>query len=471
MAASFGTRLVQKLGIKPPHLAEFVVHSRPSMRDDVTPQGPMSSTATRASSRPLSIAVVCNDTRGGVQPYVALALGLRRAGHAVRAVAPSDLAAMFSMVGIACAPLSGSLEATLRASDGAAERGALASMRLAARELPAHIGSWMRETLAACEGVDVVTGGVGGLIIGGAVAEKLRVPFVETHLQPLDVPTDLYPGPLFASVPRVLGGWGVRMSHRLSSAAVWMPFKRAAASARASALGLRGAAQTFGPKRALYGFSPRVVPMPDDPKGLRHVTGYWFLPASADWRPPEGLESFLARPGPVVSVGFGSMTGGDASALSVLAVDAARAVGARVILLSGWGGVDAAHAPAHNDDVFGIDAVPHDWLFPRVSAIVHHGGAGTTGAGLRSGTPSIVVPFTMDQPFWGGRVAALGVGPAPIARKRLTSERLASALSAALGDSAMRERAASLGTAIRAEDGVGAAVAHFDAWASELRAR
>jgi len=96
-----------------------------------------------------------------------------------------------------------------------------------------------------------------------------------------------------------------------------------------------------------------------------------------------------------------------------------------------------------------------------VAAVVHHGGAGTTGAGLRSGVPSIVVPFGVDQPFWGGRVAALGVGPAPIPRQRLTRERLAAALHRALTDEPLRARAAALGTRLRAEDGVANAVAHF----------
>jgi len=106
-----------------------------------------------------------------------------------------------------------------------------------------------------------------------------------------------------------------------------------------------------------------------------------------------------------------------------------------------------------------VESVPYDWLFPRVAAVVHHGGAGTTSAGLRAGVPSIVVPFFGDQPFWGQRIADLGVGPAPIPRRTLTAARLAQAIRRAVTDEAMQQRAADLGARIRAEDGVARAVA------------
>lgn len=105
-----------------------------------------------------------------------------------------------------------------------------------------------------------------------------------------------------------------------------------------------------------------------------------------------------------------------------------------------------------------IDAVPHDWLFPQVAAVVHHGGAGTTAAGLRAGVPSIVIPFMGDQPCWGERVSQLGVGPKPIPRRRLSVEGLAAAIRTATIDPEIRARAAGLGAQIRAEDGVARAV-------------
>jgi sterol 3beta-glucosyltransferase len=129
------------------------------------------------------------------------------------------------------------------------------------------------------------------------------------------------------------------------------------------------------------------------------------------------------------------------------------------VIATGWGGLSQLDLP---DEVFVVESVPHDWLFPKMAAIVHHGGAGTTGAGLRAGVPSIVVPFAGDQPFWARRVKALGVGPDPIPRKHLTADRLAHAMCVAVKHEPVRKRAAVLGQRIRAEDGVGNAVKVFN---------
>jgi len=128
------------------------------------------------------------------------------------------------------------------------------------------------------------------------------------------------------------------------------------------------------------------------------------------------------------------------------------------VVLTGWGGLGAMDG----DDVLVLPSAPHAWLFPRVDAVVHHGGAGTTGAGLRAGVPSIVVPFGVDQPFWGSRVHALGAGPAPIPRRTLTRGALAAALRTAVADPGMRAAAARIGDLLRAEDGVATAVAAIE---------
>lgn len=406
----------------------------------------------------MRIAIVCNDTRGGIQPYIALGLGLRKAGHEVRMVSPSDFAPMFAEAGLPLSPLTGGIQAAVQGT-AVAEMGTLAAMRFAAREMPGMLETWMREALQACEGVDVLTGGVGGMVVGLSVADKLGKPFIETHLQPVSAPTDAYPGVLLAGMPRWLGGWSWRLSHHLSELALWMPFQPAMRSARKKVLGLAGRPRAADGQPILYGLSRHVVPIPSGKDRPRHVTGYWTLPAPTGWTPPPALEAFLARGGPVVSIGFGSMTSQNPEAVTDLVLGAVRAAGVRAVLLSGWGGLKALPGV---EDVFCADALPHDWLFPRVAATVHHGGAGTTGAALRAGVPTIVVPFVMDQPFWAARAAGLGVAPPPIPRARLTRERLAEALRRAVSDEPMRARAAALGEQIRAEDGVGEAVRIFE---------
>ena len=405
----------------------------------------------------MRIVIVANDSRGGVQPYLALGVGLRRAGHEPVILAPSDFAGMAEEAGIPFAPLSGSVEEAARRLGGGGQSVGLRTMRVAAREMQGLLATWTREALAACEGNDLVLGGIGGMAVARSSAEKLRIPFVEAHLQPLGISTDRYPGPLLAGMPR-LGGVGWRLSHRATAMAVWMPLKGAMERARHDVLGLEGPMGRDGDGTVLYGFSRHVVPLPGDRRRTRLATGYWVLPTPEDWVPPPGLEAFIAADGPVVSIGFGSMAADDPAAMTEMVAGAVRDAGVRAVLLSGWGALAAHEHP----DLFVVDAVPHDWLFPRVRAVVHHGGAGTTGAGLRGGVPSVVVPFGMDQPFWASRVRALGAGPDPIPRKRLTRDRLADALRTAVTDRPMQAAAAGVGRVLRQEDGLAAAIAALE---------
>jgi UDP:flavonoid glycosyltransferase YjiC (YdhE family) len=206
---------------------------------------------------------------------------------------------------------------------------------------------------------------------------------------------------------------------------------------------------------SLYAFSPLVAPPPRDWPDWIRVTGYWFLEPPEDWQPQPELLDFLDAGPPPVYIGFGSMTNRKPTESAELALEALKKSGQRGILLRGWGGLTKEDLPK---DVFVLDAIPHLWLFPRMAAVIHHGGAGTTGVGLRSGVPSVVVPHFADQPFWGERVHTLGVGPRPIPRWRLTASGLAKAIRRAVEDGEMHSRAALLGEQLRAEQGVQRAV-------------
>ncbi|MBM3121917.1 MAG: glycosyltransferase family 1 protein, partial [Chloroflexi bacterium] len=186
-----------------------------------------------------------------------------------------------------------------------------------------------------------------------------------------------------------------------------------------------------------------------------HVTGYWFLDPSEGWRPAADLLDFLNGGPPPVYIGFGSMVHRRPEEVAALVCDALQRSGLRAVWSAGWGGLASTRLP---NSVFMTGSIPHAWLFPRMAAVVHHGGVGTTAAGLRAGVPSIAIPYFGDQPFWGRRIAELGVGPKPIPRSRLTADRLALALQSATTDTGMQARAARLGEAIRAEDGIGNAV-------------
>ena len=182
-----------------------------------------------------------------------------------------------------------------------------------------------------------------------------------------------------------------------------------------------------------------------------HVVGAWPLAAPLDWTPPEALTRFLEQGQAPVFIGFGSMPVSDPVKMGQTISDALRLANLRGVLQAGWAGL------AHEDEhLITIGDIPHDWLFPQMAAIVHHGGSGTTHSALRAGKPALIVPFMADQPFWARRLVELGVGVPPIAPKKLTHERLAAALRTLTQDSAMRQRAADMGVLLRAEDGLAA---------------
>lgn len=202
----------------------------------------------------------------------------------------------------------------------------------------------------------------------------------------------------------------------------------------------------------LSAYSPTIIPHPADWPESVHVTGYFFLDTITDWQPSSELKAFLDAGDPPVYIGFGSMAGRNPEQLARLILEALAKSDQRGLLLTGWGGLRTEWVP---DNVFVLDAAPHSWLFPRMAAVVHHGGAGTTAEGLRAGVPTLLVPFVLDQPFWGARVKALGLGPDPIPQKNLTADRLAFAIRIAVTDPGMKQRANTCGAAVRAQDGVG----------------
>ncbi|MEZ4627821.1 MAG: glycosyltransferase [Eubacteriales bacterium] len=159
----------------------------------------------------------------------------------------------------------------------------------------------------------------------------------------------------------------------------------------------------------------------------------------------------MERGEPPVYIGFGSMAAKDPARMAQIVLDAVSRTGRRAVIATGWGGISTFPS---SDRVFVLDQAPHDWLFPRMSVIVHHGGAGTTAEALRAGKPNVIVPFIVDQQFWGRRVQALGAGPAPIPARKLTAKRLANAIDRAATDPAMRESAERIRNAILAEHGL-----------------
>lgn len=404
----------------------------------------------------MKVAMLTIGSRGDVQPFVALGIGLREAGHEVTVATGGAFEAFVVEHGLRFAALDVGLLERLQSPEGKA---ALSGKKFLAtlKETASMYRGVLDQEWEASRGADAVV--YHPKALGGYhVAEALNVPAFLAHPIPMFSPTRAFPTPVLPVAS--LGGSLNRLSYgaflRISTASFHRTINRwreetlglPPRGLLASELELRGE-----PVSILVGCSPHVVPPPADWGPSTTMTGYWFLDGAGDWRPPAHLAAFLEDGPPPVYVGFGSLGGWTSEEVVGAALAALERAGKRGVLATG--GVPL-RAP---DNVCVIESAPHEWLFPRMAAVVHHGGAGTTAEGLRAGKPTVICPTTLnDQLFWGRRVRDLGVGPEPIPQKKLTAETLLRAIKTSPEDGNVRERAVGLGERIRAERGVARAV-------------
>jgi sterol 3beta-glucosyltransferase len=399
-------------------------------------------------------------TRGDVQPYVAVGVALRDQGHVVTVATHEDHRALVEMHGLAFRGVCGSFRELLASPAGVTWLESSDRPRAylrAFRELFSQVAEdWLDQFDAAYEDADAVL--VHSIACGAIVALERRSvphvvlsPFAAAPSKELDL----------GGLPRVPLITGVleRLGHQYLLDQVWKVAEAGHGRFRRQhGLALPGPM----PWRRLLSlgvghlhlFSELVTPRPSDWPPCAEVTGYCFLDAVEEWQPPPSLVDFLSSGEPPVYVGFGSMTGMDPEKLATLTHAALRASGQRAVIGMGWGGLAGFQG---DDDTLIVDDVPHDWLFPRVAAVVHHGGAGTTAAALRAGKPSVVVPFFADQPYWARRLARLGVATRPVPKRKLTAPRLAAALQDVRATPAFARAADALGAKIRAENGAASA--------------
>jgi len=405
----------------------------------------------------MKIAIIAPGSRGDIQPFVALGKGLFARGHIIRIVTNINYESLVISHGLDFWPIELDMQDYVQSQKmrKVLEGGGLfRSMAELSRGMKRSAVLFAQRSLSACQDADLIIAGLSGVFVGSAISEKTSIPFLQAYNLPI-TPTQAFPGLL---TPWLKGRWN-QFSHHLTRQIIWQATRPTAKIVRKEILNLPPA-PFFGPFNSetlnqlpiLYGFSPTVISPPKDwGQKKNHVTGYWTLPPDDDWLPSEDLVEFLeVEPRPIY-IGFGSMSNRDPKATATLVFSALERTGQRAVVLSGWGGLENSDLP---ESVLMIDSVPHSWLFRNVLAVVHHGGAGTTAAGLRAGVPSIIVPYHGDQFFWGAWVASLGVGPQPIPRKKLTPEKFATAIQQAVGDKTIHQKAADLGKKIRAEDGV-----------------
>lgn len=395
----------------------------------------------------MRILIAAAGSRGDVAPYTGLGGELLRAGHDVTLATTDSFAPLVRDAGLAFR--------RLPADPGA--RGGVTGGRELMRSAAAFVtelGQGFADAMA--DGADLLLLSATTAPLGWHLAEATGTPSIGVYLQPT-APTGDFPPVVTGSrslgrpVNRIAGRFALSMVDRLHEQAVVRLRHRLQLPPVSAAAMRRRQERANWP--VLHGFSTALVPRPSDWRSGLEVVGTWWPRLDAAERLPADLEAFLgAGPRPVL-VGFGSMAAGDGERLSEIAVRALRRAGLRGILQAGSAGL-----AADGDDVITIGDVPHELLFPRLAAVVHHAGAGTSAAALRAGVPAVTVPVTADQPFWAGRLAALGAATDPIPFRSLTAERLADALGRVVKRQAYTRAAAAAARHMATEDGAGRAL-------------
>ncbi len=412
----------------------------------------------------MHITILTIGSRGDVQPYLAFAVGLKNAGYRVRLATHSKFESDICAYGLEFAVINGNPQDAIASDAGQkfmqTKNPLMIPSRFAAALEPI-MKTAIEDSWNACQGTDVV---ISGSIVfwGFDIAQKLGVPFYYASMQPFTSTKEL---PIQGTPPgwEKLGGWYNKLTYEVLNQVFWMIFRNPVNHLRQNILKMPAAGIFPSPltymKRARVNFlnaiSPLVIPKPSDWSEYEHITGYWFLDAPKDFVPPQGLVEFIQAGSPPVYIGFGSMTGKQAEEVVEIALAALIKTKQRGIFLTGWSGVENIDLP---ENIWKISAIPHNWLFPKMACIVHHGGAGTTAATFHAGVPGIIIPFLGDQAFWGYRSQKLGVSPATIIYERLNVDNLAAAIMQGIKDKDIRKKAAILGEKIRAENGVKTAV-------------
>lgn len=403
------------------------------------------------------ILIAAIGSHGDVAPLTGVGVRLRQAGHQVTIAAFDRFSSLITASGLhfrgVAQPDTTAQDADVNVTKGLAEFLAPSGMR----SLGAAIISAVQDVTT-----DILLLSPFSELAGHPLAEAKSIPSMGIRLQPCSA-TSQFP-------PATLGAWSAGgAGNRLAShAGAWLVdrlyggvvagFRRELDLPKVSADKSRKN-RTESKWTVLHGFSTYVVPRPLDWRPGLEVAGYWWPETDPQWRPAPELTDFLAAGDPPVYFGFGSTmtSAADAARLSELVRGAVHLAGVRGIVQTGWAGINA-----DDDDILSVDELPHSWLFPRMAAVVHHCGAGTTAAGLRAGVPTVAVPGLGDQPFWAARLRNLGLSTDTIPQRALTTERLSEAIRAATTDQELKDRGRRAANVVGAEDGAAYAVAAID---------
>ncbi|KAJ4050970.1 hypothetical protein NW756_003883 [Fusarium oxysporum] len=447
----------------------------PDKAQEIEPTSSLPSAAPSGPCPALNVVIQVVGSRGDVQPFIALGVALQRYGHRVRLATHDTFTDFVRSSGLEFYPVGGDPEDLMAYM--VKNPGLIPSMEslrggdIGRKRVMIH--DMLRGFWSSCVKPDLVSNRpfVADAIIANPpsfahvhCAQALGIPLHMMFTMPWTA-TRSFPHPL-ANIQSQ--NMDPRASNYLSYGVVdlmtWQGLGDVINAWRVSDLHLDPLAAAVGPDIVglmkvpyTYCWSPALVPKPSDWGESIDICGF-FMRDEPSYTPPQDLADFLARGPPPVYIGFGSIVIDDPTALTNIIKESCRAAGARVIISRGWsklGGNDPS-----TDSVFYLGDCPHEWLFKRVAAVVHHGGAGTTACGLVNGRPTTIVPFFGDQPFWGSVVASNGAGPPPIAYKSISVEKLSSAIKFCLSPEA-QAAANRIASQMRQERGVETAVNSF----------
>jgi len=415
----------------------------------------------------MNITILTYGSRGDVQPFLPLSLGLMVRGHSVKLAAPSRFKTLVEGYGIQFVPLAGEPEELSRQMNNAGFNpvAMIRDFMQHAIEIGADV---IRQVEEASKDADLIIHTFAHAVGAHTLAREMHIPDIHIQTFPMFTPTGDYPNVTLPDFKlRILN----RFTHLISQKiAWWISVFGYEQVCRRGGLARRKLYFPFDkdplrpPTPILCAWSPSILPPSKEWPSQVHVTGYYFFDTDHTYQPPAELQNFLDAGESPICVSFGSMVNRDVERIDKVVRDALAQTNNRGIILSGW----STMKNNAFDNLLYLDAVPHDWLLPRCKMIIHHGGAGTTSAGLRAGIPNVVVPFTADQPFWGRRVRAVGAGPKPILVKKLSVVNLMHAIAEA-GDHVVRKSAQDIGQRIGSEDGVMQAVKLIESHTPLLR--
>ena len=392
---------------------------------------------------------------GDVRPYMLLGRELQSRGHHVTVAAFSRFRDMVESAGLAFHPLSGSVE-TMMASIMSPDTSGVTYLPRLWRGVKDAAPQMIQDMTEACRGADAMVCNFFGSVYY-SIAEKFDIPCIQIHLFPMDPTGDV---PISSIRHMRLGSVMNKATYKIGYLAIGTVEKRILRPWRLDN-GLTDRKPATRPDYrigshtvpVIYAVSPALFPRPADWDDHVHMSGFFFDESPADYQPSPELAGFLASGEKPVYIGFGSMNSGDMNRLLSVMLRSVHAAGVRAVFSTGWTGKSLKSTRT----VFFTDEIPHDWLFPRVGAVVHHGGAGTTAAGLRYGKPTLIIPFAGDQAFWGYQVRRAGCGPRPIPRDDLSVRKVTRALLDLKSNSLYYESAARMRDRLSAEHGVRAA--------------